>query len=96
MSKLIEALHSAVVESNSFYGQFSYQRTPSGEISDVLVSISDGQDSGAPEVGSGVIAIEKKSKVQFLTLTELVGSKQSMGVNYTLWKFVNDTQKLRK
>lgn len=93
---LIEAINQAVVETNSFYGQFSYQRDTQGNISEVLVSISDGQESGAPEVGSGVMAIEKKSKVQFLTLTELVGSKQSMGVNYTLWKFVNDTQKLRK
>ena len=93
---LVEAINQAIVETNSFYGQFSYQRDAQGNITEVLVSISDGQESGAPEVGSGVMAIEKKSKVQFLTLTELVGSKQSMGVNYTLWKFANDTQKLRK
>jgi hypothetical protein len=96
MSALLEALNRVVVETNSFYGQFSYQRTANGEIAEVLVSISDGQDSGAPEVGSEVVAIEKKSKVQFLQLTELVGQKQSMGVNYSLWRFVNNTQQLRK
>jgi len=84
------------METNSFYGQFSYARTPNGEIAEVLVSISDGQESGTPEVGSGVIAIEKKSKIQVLSLTELVSTKQSMGVNYSLWRFVNETQKLRK
>lgn len=96
MSTLVEAINQAVIETNSFYGQFSYQRDTQGNITEVLISISDGQESGAPEVGSGVLAIEKKSKVQFLTLSEFVGSKQSMGVNYTLWKFVNETQKLRK
>jgi hypothetical protein len=96
VSQLVEALHKAVIDSNSFYGQFSYQRDTAGNITEVLVSISDGQESGAPEVGSGVVAIEKKSKVQLLQLTELVGSKQSMGVNYSLWRFVNNTQLLRK
>lgn len=96
MSKLIEAINQAVIDTGSFYGQFSYQRDESGTVTDVLISISDGQESGAPEVGSGVLAIEKKSKTQVLTLTEFVGSKQSMGVNYTLWKFANETQKLRK
>jgi hypothetical protein len=96
VSKLVEAIHSAVTLSNSFYGQFSYVRDSVGGIESVVVSVSDGQESGIPEVGSGVVAIEKKSKVQFLELTEKVGTKQSMGVNYTLWNFVNLTQQLRK
>lgn len=96
MSTLVEAIHSAVVTSNSFYGQFSYIRDAAGGIESVVVSVSDGQESGTPTKGSGVVAIEKKSKVQLLELTEQVGSKQSMGVNYTLWAFVNLTQQLRK
>jgi hypothetical protein len=31
-----------------------------------------------------------------LELVEQVGTKQSMGVNFTLWTFVNLTQQLRK
>ena len=96
ITTLLEAINKAVVETGSFYGQFAYQRKDNGEIAEVLVSVSDGQESGTPEVGSGVIAIEKKAKIQVLTLTALVATKQSMGVNYSLWRFVNETQKLRK
>ena len=96
MSTLLEAINNAVVTSNSFYGQFSYIRDTTGGIESVVVSVSEGQGNGTPTKGSGVIAIEKKSKLQVLELVEQVGTKQSMGVNFTLWTFVNLTQQLRK
>jgi len=96
ISTLLEAINNAVVTSNSFYGQFSYVRDTTGGIESVVVSVSEGQGSGTPTKGSGVIAIEKKSKLQVLELVEQVGTKQSMGVNYSLWTFVNLTQQLRK
>lgn len=96
MSKLTEAIANAVVESDSFMGSFSYNRNPDGSIGDVLVMVSDGQASGSPEVGSGVLVVEKKSKVQFVTLTELVTTKTVMGVGASLWKFTNDTANLKR
>lgn len=96
MSTLTEAISNAVVESNSFMGSFSYNRNPDGSIGDVLVMVSDGQANGTPEVGSGVLVIEKKSKIQLVTLTELVTTKTVMGVGASLWRFVNDTQSLKR
>lgn len=96
MSKLTEAIANAVVESDSFMGSFSYNRNPDGSIGDVLVMVSDGQASGSPEVGSGVLVLEKKSKAQFVTLTELVTTKTVMGVGASLWKFTNDTANLKR
>jgi hypothetical protein len=97
MSTLLEAIDKAVVESGSFYATFHYGRDTNGNTTgEVFVRVSDGQLSGAPEVGSGVVVIEKKSKVQIGTLGELKGSVQSMGVNYSLWTFVNQTALLRK
>jgi len=58
--------------------------------------VSDGQANGTPEVGSGVLVIEKKSKIQLVTLTELVTTKTVMGVGASLWRFVNDTQSLKR
>lgn len=97
MSKLLEAIQVAVKESGSFYGSFAFGRDESGtQTGEVFISVADGQDSGTPEVGSGVLVLEKKSKVQVVSLTELVGKRTSMGVNYTLWKFVNETSLLKK
>jgi len=97
VSKLLQAIQQAVKESESFFGSFAFGRDDSGtQTGEVFISVADGQESGTPEVGSGVLVLEKKSKVQFVTLTELVGKRTSMGVNYTLWKFVNETQNLKK
>lgn len=97
MSKLLQAIQEAVKESESFFGSFAFGRSDDGSLNgEVFISVADGQESGTPEVGSGVLVLEKKSKVQFVSLTELVGKRTSMGVNYTLWKFVNETQNLKK
>jgi hypothetical protein len=97
MSKLLEAIQEAVKESESFYGSFAFGRDDSGtQTGEVFISVADGQESGTPETGSGVLVLEKKSKIQVVKLTELVGKRTSMGVNYTLWKFVNETALLKK
>jgi len=77
-------------------GSFSYNRNPDGSIGEVLVMVSDGQANGTPEQGSGVLVLEKKSKIQLVTLTELVTTKTVMGVGASLWRFVNETQNLKR